>query len=237
MANPENLDYSAIIGDLEAKRAALDATITAFRAAQSLGALGQPGDGMTTALPFSASGSEVPVGAFLGKSIPEAAKLCLQIVKRKMTSREIADALRKGGIESTSKSFPNLVHTILIRAAKPGGDLVKMDKSYWGLAAWYPAGMRSSGTADKRLEKRGRKRRRGRPAKSEDGPKLLSGPSPTNRIVQVLKSKPGAEFSPQDVAVPANVSPQVAALTLGRLVAAKQAEKTSSGKYRATVVN
>src|SRR5579863_6215867 len=121
MGNPEMFDYTAIIADLEAKKAALDATITAFRAAQAAGALGQPGDASVSpslAAPFAASGGEVPVGAFLGRSIPEAAKLCLQIVKRKMTTREIADALKKGGIESTSKSFPMIVHSILDRASK-----------------------------------------------------------------------------------------------------------------------
>ncbi|HEV1995541.1 MAG TPA: hypothetical protein VGR03_14515 [Candidatus Acidoferrum sp.] len=236
MGNGEPIDYAAIIADIEAKITALTNTLAAFRAAHAAGALGLSGDGIvpTTTAPFSASGGEVPVGAFLGRSIPEAAKLCLQIVKRKLTSREIADYLKKGGIETSAKSFPALVHSILIRASKPlDSPIVKLDRSYWGLAEWYPTGMRSSGNTDKRIEKRGRKRRRGRPAKSEDGPKLLSGPTPTSRIKEVLKSKPGVEFSAQEIAAPANVSLQVANLTLGRLVASKQAERTHAGKYRA----
>jgi len=44
MNGTEPIDYAAIIADLEAKKAALEATLAAFRAAQALGALGQPGD-------------------------------------------------------------------------------------------------------------------------------------------------------------------------------------------------
>ncbi len=172
----------------------------------------------------------------MGKSIPEAAKLCLQIVKRKMTSREIADALRKGGIESTSKSFPNLVHTILIRAAKPGGDLVKMDKSYWGLAAWYPAGMRSSGTADKRIEKRGRKRRRGRPPKAESktaGPNVLpEGPKVKDRILQVLRNQPGIELSLNELSEHLKMPWRTANMALVSLTQKHVVQKTANGKYR-----
>src|SRR3984957_13537813 len=140
MGNPEPFDYTAIIADLEAKKAALEATLTGLRAAQAVGALGQPGDapsGGITALPFGANGGEVPVGAFLGRSIPEAARLCLQIVKRKMTTREIAEALKKGGIESTARNFPGQVHSILIRASKPSDSpIMKLDRSFWGLAEW-----------------------------------------------------------------------------------------------------
>ncbi len=238
----KTLDYNAVLADLEARKAALEHAIASLKVIMRSGVLiGKFVDSMPPMadnVAVGIHGGDVPVGAFLGKSIPEAAKLCLQIVKRKLTSREIAEFLKKGGIETTAKNFPTQVHSILTRATKSHtSPILKLDRSYWGLADWYPTGLRSSGNADKRVEKRGRKRRRGRLAKLEDGPKLLSGPSPTSRIVQVLKSKPGAEFSPQDVAAPANVSPQVAALTLGRLVAAKQAEKTSSGKYRASVVN
>ncbi len=234
----ESIDYAAIIADLEAKSAALDATIKAFRAAQAAGALGinvgdsmgSMADGVSAVLLPS---GDVPVGAFLGKSIPEAAKLCLQIVKRKLTSREIAEYLKKGGIESMSKTFPTLVHSILIRASRVSGSpIVKLDRSYWALASWYPASMRTSGTP----EKRSYKRRKGRGRKSESAKEAKqkeSGPGPVSRITQVLRSKPGAEFSAEDIATPANLSLQVTRLMLGRLVASKAAEKTSTGKYRA----
>ena len=116
----DSLDYGAVLADLQAKRAALDQAITSLQAAAASGALtAAVGDSMVMAdsVAVGLHGGEVPVGAFLGKSIPEAARLCLQIVKRKMTSREISDALKKGGIETTASNFPSLVHSILTRAS------------------------------------------------------------------------------------------------------------------------
>jgi hypothetical protein len=241
----ESIDYSAIIADLEAKRAALDATIGAFRAAQALGALGQPGEASgTTTMSFSASGGEIPVGAFLGKSIPEAAKLCLTIVKRKQTSAEIAEGLKKGGIESTAKNFAGIVHSILSRASKSGSGILKLDRSYWGLADWYPAGMRGGAPVEKKART---KKRRARAGQMKAGAKATSngeqskpkalGSGAVSRIAEVLRRQPGNELSPEEIATPANVSVQVARMMLGRLVAGKQAEKTGSGKYRAIAVN
>jgi hypothetical protein len=234
MNSAEQVDYAAIIADLEAKRAALDATIVAFRSAMALGALGQVVEGLaaTTAVPFSASGGEVPVGAFLGKSIPEAAKLCLAIVKKKQTTREIADALKKGGIESSARNFYSLVGSILDRSSKTNNGIVKLDRSHWALAEWYPASMRGSSPSEKRVEKRARKRRGGTKIKPGSITKVSDGPTTTSRISMVLKSKPGTEFTAEDIAPSAQVSLPVTRLTLGRLVASKQAEKTSGGKYR-----
>src|SRR5580704_9041499 len=115
------LDYGAFLADLEAKRAVLEQAIASIRAVMASGALAvSMGDSMppmADSVSLGLHGGDVPVGAFLGKSIPEAAKLCLQIVKRKLTSREIADSLLKGGIETTAKtsSFPSIVHSILAR--------------------------------------------------------------------------------------------------------------------------
>jgi len=236
MGNPEPFDYTAIIADLESKRAALDATITAFRAAQAAGALGQAGDmpaGATLAVPFGASGGEVPVGAFLGRSIPEAAKLCLQILKRKMTSREIAEALKKGGIESTAKNFPTIVHSILDRASKGSSGIVKLNSS-WGLAEWYPAGLRS-GAAEKRPKaKKGRKSKKVKSAdKTASNGKGESPDGLQERIFKLLRAKPGAELAPSEIAASLGVRVQTIHFLLGKLAYRKQAEKTTEGKYKA----
>ena len=235
----KTLDYGAFLRDLETKRAVLDQAIASIRAVLTGG---EGTEGMSfvklagdIANPTMHNG-DVPIGAFLGRSIPEAAKLCLQIVKRKLTSREIAEFLKKGGIESTSKNFPTQVHSILTRASKSSDSpIVKLDRSYWGLAEWYPSGMRTVGTP----EKRSNKRRRGRPRKSAEAiPKLQeSGPGAVTRISQFIRSKPGTEFSAEDITAPANVSLRVARLMLGKLVASKQVERTHAGKFRASAVN
>lgn len=241
MNGTEPIDYAAIIADLEAKRAALDATLVAFRTAQALGALGQPGD--TSTLVPSVSGGEVPAGAFLGKSIPEAAKLYLGIVKRKQTSREIADAIKNGGIESTAKNFYGNVHAILDRARKAGSGIIKLGRSHWGLAEWYPAGLRSSVLAP---EKRSRRTRRGRPPKSESrthgvtGDRLLGAslldaveiPKPKERILQVLRNQPGIELSLAELAEHLKIGKRAANMVLVSLAQKKAVQKMANGKYR-----
>jgi hypothetical protein len=116
------------------------------------------------------STGEVPAGAFLAKSIPDAAVLYLQIMKRKATTKEVAEALKRGGMESTSSKFQNIVHAVLNRYWKSGGDIVKLDKSTWGLAAWYPSGVRAT-IQDKRSsgKKRGPKGRAAKAPKQGGG--------------------------------------------------------------------
>lgn len=225
------LDYGAVLADLEAKRADLDRAISSLRRIVELGVVVGIAEGapplLNGNLSASLHGGEVPVGAFLGKSIPEAAKLCLQIVKRKMTSREIADNLRKGGIETTARNFPSLVHSILTRAAsKPPREIAKLDRSHWGLSEWYPAGMRAaSSTRPVKAKKVPRNR-----SEKSDKPK---GKGTQNQLIEFLRSKPGAEFSPKEIAASLGMRIQTVHFLLGKLAFRKEAAKTSEGKYRA----
>ena len=238
----KTLDYGAFLRDLETKRAVLDQAIASIRAVL---AGGEGTEGMSfvkmavdTANPAMHNG-DVPVGAFLGKSIPEGAKLCLQIVKRKLTSREIADYLKKGGIETASKSFPTQVHSILTRATKSNGSpIVKLDRSHWGLAEWYPASLRSGSTgAEKRTTKgkRGRKPRSKATAETQvidqKAPVVESGLQ--DRILKQLRSKPDIAVAPAEIAATLGVRVQTIHFLLGKLAFRKQAERTAEGKYKA----
>jgi hypothetical protein len=146
---PSEMDYASMLLDMEAKRAALDAAISSLRVAITSGALGQGGS-----LPPDQSGSvgqsasagnggmvDIPSGAFLGKSMPDAIKAFLGLVRKKQTTREITEALKVGGIESKAKKFAGNVSAVLFRLARPGGGIVKIQDA-WGLAEWYPAGFR-----------------------------------------------------------------------------------------------
>jgi hypothetical protein len=246
----EQLDYNLILADLENKKAALEATIATFRAALASGALGQPGEvppspngiGSTPSI----SGGEVPAGAFLGKSIPDAAKLYLAIVKKKQTSREIADALKRGGMESTSKNLYGNVHSILDRARKAGTyGIVKMGRSYWGLADWYPASLRSTVAPEKRSGKKKGIRKKGKSASkageakgkpltiadAHDRPEeQLTG---FGRILQLLRSRPDHEFSPAEVGQALGYRSNLASMLLGRLLSTEKIEKNkSNGTFR-----
>jgi hypothetical protein len=227
----QRLDYSAVLADLEAKRADLDRAITSLRRIVELGVIVGTAEGAPPLLNDSASaglhGGEVPVGAFLGKSIPEAAKLCLQIVKRKLTSREVSDYLKKGGIETTAHNFPSLVHSILTRASsKSPAEILKLDRSHWGLAEWYPAGLRGAAAARSVNVKKGR---RNRPEKSSQ-PK---GKGTQTQLVEFLRRKPGAEFAPKDIATSLGMRIQTVHFLLGKLAFRGEAEKTTDGKYKA----
>jgi len=238
------LDYGAFLADLEAKKAVLERAIASLRAVMDAGALAvNAGDSMSMTDGFSSSvmaSGEVPQGAFLGKSIPEAAKLYLAIVKRKQTSREIAEGLKKGGIESKAKSFNAQVHTILDRSRKSGaGVFVKLD-GYWGLAEWYPAALRSSAKPGKaKKSKKPAKRAAVQQSKTQA---VVETPAPiapaatggaTEQIAAILKAKPTTEHTAQELAAPLGLKVQVAHLLLGKLIKGKIAEKTASGKYRA----
>jgi hypothetical protein len=182
---------------------------------------------------------EVPHGAFLGKSIPEAAKLYLSIVKRKQTSREIAEGLKKGGIESKSKSFNAQVHSILDRARKSGtGVFVKLD-GHWGLAEWYPSALRA-GVVQKTSKPKKSKKRSKQADSQQTKEQAAASAKPASetggaqqKVAALLKAKPGTELSAQEIATPLGLKVQVAHLLLGKLIKGKVAEKTAGGKYRA----
>ena len=148
----EKLDFAAVLAVLEAKRAALDTLIGSFRAAMSIGALGQFGDidmsvvgvggpGQSMASMKVSGPIDLPQGALLGMSIPAAIKLYLSAARRKQTTREITMALKENGVESTSQNFENTVTTALHRL-KSTGDVLKFNDG-WALAEFYPENLRS----------------------------------------------------------------------------------------------
>jgi hypothetical protein len=239
-------DYSAIVADLEAKKAAIDAMLASIRSAMALGALGQASD--SPGMPGGASassmfGGDVPDGAFLGKSIPEATKLYLEIVKKKQTTREVAEALVKGGMESTSTNFGNIVHAVLNRTRKsPNSPFVKLG-SHWGLKVWYPKGI---GVTASVPPKKGKKKSRKATKSAESEPKakaqtVVSGPqvvsdsgassSQSERVLKLLRTIRGMEFTSQDIATQLGLSPKIVPLTMGNLVRSHKVNKTAEGKF------
>jgi hypothetical protein len=223
----ETIDYTTIIADLEAKKSALDAAINAFRLAQAIGALGQALESASVPSLVAASSvaGEVPAGAFLGKSIPEAAKLFLAIVKSKQTSRDIAAALLKGGIESRSKSFGTQVHSILDRASKSGSGIVKLDRSHWGLVEWYPAGVR----AGLSQEKRG-KRRISKSSKRAKKEQATNGMGPQATILNFMQGK--GFLAPKDISAHTGIKIQTTCLLLSKLAASKKLDKSADGHFK-----
>lgn len=183
--SPEPIDYEAVLSDLEAKRAALDVAIAALRQVRNAGA--HTGIG-TAGVIRQIDPENIPDDAFFGLSIGEAAKKYLGMVKRKQSTREIAEALDRGGLPHTSSNFLNTVTTMLSRQARSDSDLVKVGRE-WGLAAWYgnrrPTQARSAQKAPTR-KPRGHEVRR-RQVASRDP----SGPSTTTMAEKVLSDHGG----------------------------------------------
>jgi hypothetical protein len=250
------LDYGAFLADLEAKRSALDQAIASLRAVMAAGTtegMSSINMAVTLANPAIHNG-EIPAGAFLGKSIPEAAKLYLSIVRAKQTTREIAEAMLKGGMETTSSNFENIVGAGIHRASKKDGEIVKVGRA-WALAAWYPSGIRAAAAKETRKARKAKKSRKQKSVKASATTAAPAGgvlakdghirfpreaPIETNghkttqeRIADLLRTNPSSVYTPQEVSKALNIGARFAALTLGKLAAKKLADKVESGKYRA----
>jgi hypothetical protein len=136
------IDYEAVIADLEAKKAQLDATINMLRALSGIGTLGiTPPSGS----PSGGSGGRIAPDAFFGKSIPEAAVMHLSNVRQKLSTQQLMDAFEAGGLP---KSKYNTVYAILRRREGQVGDIVNM-QGEWGLASWFPNHAKAKSTAKK----------------------------------------------------------------------------------------
>jgi hypothetical protein len=246
----EPVDYTAILADLEAKKAALEQTIASFRQAMAAGALGQTSsDTLVPSLAApSVTGGEVPAGAFHNKSIPEATRLYLEIVNKKQNTRDIAEALLKGGMESTRpKNFVNIVLAGLNRARKsPASGIVKLG-SQWGLASWYPKGIIAAATAapPKKTKRKSRTatstktdsatkktaRATGPQAVPPAAPVISADRNPAERVLEILRVNSGTAFTTQELAKMLKLDPSRVALILGNLTRGRKVEKNKDGKY------
>lgn len=237
----QQIDYGVVLADMEAKRGALDAAIANMKLFLSghpvLDGLGPPAISNNSAM----AGGEVPAGAFLGKSIPEGALLYLEIVKRKATSREIAEALKRGGMESTSSNFQGIVHAVLDRYRKAGGEVVKLDRSMWGLAKWYPAGVRSVAQEKRTPSKKSKakkaakgsavKRTEPKPAVAQPIEVPAKKEGSQTLIEAHFAAHPREEFSAPDLARTLQISISAANLICAKLAHKGKIAKTETGAY------
>ena len=237
----EKIDYAALLSDLEAKKAALEASIATLKSAMALGVLGQAAEGLDLS---SASASspiengvpvELPHHAFLGASVPSAIKTYLQVVKKKQTIKEIATALKEHGMESTSDSFEGVVTGALNRL-KVAGEVLRF-KEGWGLSAWYPASFRSQVNTTKPARK-GKKRT----AKKKQQPEVQansehSKPSVPNQIAELLTKKKGTPLSAEQIKQELGGQVRGLHMILGGMVLRKAIMKTESGMYSAPLSN
>ena len=135
MSTTPPIDYEAVIADLEAKKAHIESMIAGLRVVAGMTGLG------TSPSPGSPTGGGSPIvngkpapDAFLGKSIPEAAKIYLASQRKKLSTQELMEALEAGGLPGSKYQT---VYAVLSRRESKVGDIVNI-KGDWALAEWYP---------------------------------------------------------------------------------------------------
>jgi hypothetical protein len=134
------INYEAVLADLEARKGQIEAAIAGIKTmlGQSpSGPSGPTGGG-------SYSGGTPAHDAFIGMSIPEAAKKHLGTVRKKLSTQELMAAMEAGGLPPSKY---NTVYAILRRRENQVGDVINM-KGDWGLAEWYPNYRRKAITSE-----------------------------------------------------------------------------------------
>jgi hypothetical protein len=229
----------------EARIAAWQAVLASLKSALALDPGGQTVEGLDLSSASAAQNGELgqpmdlPDGAFFGKSVPACIKLYLSAVRKKKTGKEIATALREGGVESTAGSFEGIVNTALIRL-RAAGEVLKF-KDGWGLSEWYPANMRTSGSTGKPQVK---SKKKGKKAKAKGA--AIAAPTEAKKVTEISKpeDKPEPrilaffklhhrEIAASEVAAALGLKIQTAHLVLAKLAHQKKIEKVSPGHFKA----
>lgn len=241
----EKTDSTSIRAYFEAQVAKWQAALDAFLAAQETdtagsGAVANPAVSSDLGRPI-----DLPKGAFHGKSVPVCVELYLSAGKERRTNKEIAAALQKGGVASNAKDFDTVVNGALF-GLKKAGKVLRFDDG-WGLSEWYPAHIRSvnpvSAGSSKKNTKKGKKKPQRKataakpaaepPVEPIAKPSTVSSPKPAgDRIYELLRSKPGTDYELDVIAAHLGMGIKGTRLTIGKLVKAGKAEKTSQDVYR-----
>jgi len=141
--NDQPNPYDAVIADLRIKREQIDQLIQFLELFKGGVPMPPPGTIPTpTILGMSIAATndtgQIQSGTFLGLGIEEAVRTLLRIRKRAMPAQEIAADLLAGGLHLKSETPANTIASVLSRAFKAGGDIVRIRRGQWGLKEWYP---------------------------------------------------------------------------------------------------
>lgn len=125
-----NLNYSAVLADLESRKAELESAIAAIKAILAAGG----GGGGSVGAGGVHDPDNIPVGSFLRLTIVEATKKLLDMTKVKLNLSQIAKALERGGLPPAKQ---NTIYAVLRRRESDVGDLIRFGDE-WALSEWYP---------------------------------------------------------------------------------------------------
>jgi hypothetical protein len=126
-------DYTAVLADLRARRAQLDAAIQALEAV-----VGSPAAATRSPPPQERPpGTRALPKSFVGLSVLDAAKQHLQRTGHSLRTTEILGALQQGGVALTGKSPINSLGAILNSNLRKDAGIVRERRGVWALAAWH----------------------------------------------------------------------------------------------------
>jgi hypothetical protein len=130
------IDYGAVLADLEAKRSVIDAAIMGVRQMLNLGSE-QSAAPSRIGVEKGEQTLQMRSDSFFRMSMPAAIVKFLEIAKTPQSVSEVTTALLSGGFKTISKNLMPSVGSTLSRM-KAAGETVNVDGK-WGLASWYPA--------------------------------------------------------------------------------------------------
>ncbi len=136
MENENVIDYMAVLADMDAKKAALEAAIAGVRQM-----LGQSQSSVSSAMSVGGpTPTSVVIRAdeFFQMSIGDTTIKYLNMVRKPQSTQEIATALESGGMTHTSKNWYQTVSGSLLRRESADGEIMRVKRGMWGLSTWYP---------------------------------------------------------------------------------------------------
>jgi hypothetical protein len=179
----DGIDYKAVIADLKARRAALDAVIVGLEQWQGLGGSEDSPLLNRESTDQRSEPTEIKSDTFFGLSIPDAIRKCFRISKRPLSLSELTNSLKSGGLLTSATDLMATVSGTLQRVKRQSGEVVSLGNGQWGLAEWYP-GLRKE-KIEAVAKPRGKRRRAKKVARKATGD---SKPQATTEQVETIKT-------------------------------------------------
>lgn len=206
----DGIDYKAVVADLRAKRAALDAAIAGLEQWQGLGGEDAPGASTEIRPDPRIESGEIRSDSFFGLSIPDAIRKCFRLSKRPLSLSELTNSLKNGGMLTTATNLMATVSATLQRMKQQSGEVVALGKGQWGLAEWYPGLRKEKIEAIAKPKKSGKRNKTGTATPktasqsehpvTKDAPNQSTTPRPTAEQIQRIKELHGEGKKPGEIA-------------------------------------
>lgn len=223
---PSNVD--AVIADLESWLARISTAIETLRYFRSQGGA-LPGMPAPVEVERVSANGDLSHDTFFQMTVSDAAAKFLAMTKKTKRIPELADALLRGGVKSSSKKFPDMVRIMLRRDPR----FVNVN-SEWGLKEWYPGMRRGPQRSPSTQEHEASEQKTSLPKIAAVAPPARDDvPSIGKRALGLLNSKPSHAFTPAEVAEQLGEGKPSVTTSLCSLAAKKQISRPEKGRYQA----